>query len=85
MKTSEFSVELRKKEEKYNVTEKSCGMLQIREGVGRSQQFFKIGVLKSSYEFHKKSPVIESLFNNVAGLKRSAILLKRDSSKSVFL
>ena len=47
MKTSEFAVELRKKEEKDNVTEKSCGMLQIREGIGRSQMFFIIGVLKS--------------------------------------
>ena len=34
----------------------------------RSLMFFKIGVLKKSRKFHKKTLVLESLFNNVAGL-----------------
>ena len=41
--------------------------------------FFKIGVL-----FHKKTPVLESLFNKVAGL-RPATLLKGDLNTRVFL
>ena len=45
MENSEFVVELRKIEEKDNVMENSYAMFQIREAVGRSQMFFKIGVL----------------------------------------
>ena len=47
METSEFYVELRKKEEQHNVMENSYAMFQIREAVGRSQMFFKIGVLEN--------------------------------------
>ena len=46
MKTSESAVELRKIEEK-DVMEKLYAMFQIREAVGRSQMFVKIGVLKN--------------------------------------
>ena len=44
METWESDVELRKKEEEHNVMENSYAMFQIREAVGRSQMFFKIGV-----------------------------------------
>ena len=35
----------------------------------RLQMFFKIDVLRKFCRFHRKTPVLESLFNNVAGLK----------------
>ena len=47
METSEFALELRKKEEKDKVMENFYAMFQIREAVGRLQMFFKIGVLKN--------------------------------------
>ena len=47
METWEFDVELRKKEEEHNVMENSYAMFQIREAVGRSQMFFKIGLLEN--------------------------------------
>ena len=85
METLEFAIELRtKEEEKDNVMENLYTMSQIREAISRSQMFFKIGV-EISQEFHKKNPVLESLLNKVAGLKRSATLFKRDSSTGVFL
>ena len=34
----------------------------------RSQMFFKIGVLKKCWKFHRKTTVLESLFNKGAGL-----------------
>ena len=38
----------------------------------RSQMFFRIGVLKIFCKFHRKAPVLESLFNKVAaGLQTS--------------
>ena len=79
------AVELHKIEEKDNVMENSYAMFQIREAVGHLQKFFKIGVLKNLANFTKKNPVLESLFNKVAELKRSETLLKRDSSTGVFL
>ena len=50
----------------------------------RSPMFLKIGVLKNFGIFSKKTPVLESLFNKVAGL-RPTTLLKRDSNAVVFL
>ena len=50
METSAFAMELRKEEEKDNVRENSYTMFQIREAAGRSQMFFKIGILKISQE-----------------------------------
>ena len=79
------AVELHKIEEKDNVMENLYAMLQIKEAVGRSQMFFETGALKNLANFTKKNPVLESLFNKVAGLKRSETLLKRDSSTFVFL
>ena len=73
-------MELRRVEEKDQVIN-SNAMFHIREAVGRSQRFFKIGVLKFFCKFRRKVPVLESLFNKVAGLKRSATLLKRDSTQ----
>ena len=35
----------------------------------RSKTFFKIGTLKNFANFHKKTLVLESLFNKVAGLR----------------
>ena len=55
-------------------------IFQIREAVSCSQMFVKIGVLKNFFKFYKENPAWESLFNNVAGLKRSVTLLKRVSS-----
>ena len=79
------AVDLRKIEEKDNAMENSYAMFQIREAVGRSQISFKIGVFKNLANFTKKNPVLESLFNKVAELKRSETLLKRDSNRGVFL
>ena len=53
MKTSESDVELRKIEEK-DVMEKLYAIFQIREVVGRSQTFAKIGVLKNLANFTRK-------------------------------
>ena len=39
--------------------------------------FFKIGVLKNFAKFHKTTPVLESLFNKVAGLKAYTCIRKR--------
>ena len=72
METSEFAVELRKKEKKDKFMENSYAMFQIREAVGRLQMLFKI-----SKEFHKKNPVLGSLFNKAAGLKRKNFIQKR--------
>ena len=69
METLEFVVELHKTEEKGKVMENSYAMFQIIETVGRSQIFF-----------YRKNPVLESVFDKVAGLKRSATFLKRDST-----
>ena len=48
--------------------------------------FFKVGVLKNLANLTKKIlyPVLEFLFNEVAGLNRFETLLKRDSSTRVF-
>ena len=35
----------------------------------RSQMFFKIGILRNFEKFHRKTPVLESLFNKVKGLE----------------
>ena len=47
MESSEFAVELRKKEEKHNVMKNSYAVFQIREAVGCLQMFFKTGVYKN--------------------------------------
>ena len=39
--------------------------------------FFKIGVFKNFRKFHKKTPVLESLFNKAAGLKACNFIKKR--------
>ena len=44
----------------------------------------KKAALKDFTKIHRKTPLLESLFNKVAGLK-TATLLKRDSSTGVFL
>ena len=41
---------------------------------------FKIDILETFHNIHKKTPVLESLFNTVAGLG-----LQRDSNTGVFL
>ena len=43
----------------------------------RSQMFFKIGVLKSFANLHRKTPVLESLFKKVADLKVCNFIIKR--------
>ena len=50
-----------------------------------SQMFFKIGVLKKIRNIHRKTPVLEFLFNKVAGLQAVLSFLKRDSNIVVFL
>ena len=62
METSEFAVELRKKEEKYNVMENSYAMFQIREAAGRSQIFFEIGVLGNFLRFLQEKSCIRVPF-----------------------
>ena len=79
METSEFAVELRKKEEKDKVLENSYAMFQIREAVGRLQMLFKI-----SKEFHKKNPVLGSFLIKLQGSKEKT-LFKRDFSTVVLL
>ena len=66
--SSEFAVELRKVEEKDKVMVNSYAMFQIRQAVSRSEMLLKIRVLK---KFHRKALVLESLFNEVSGLKRT--------------
>ena len=82
METSEFAVELHKTEEK-DVIEKLYVLFQT-EKQSVVQKFFKIGVLKFC-KFHRKNPVLESLFNKVARLEKFATLSKRDSSTDVSL
>ena len=55
----------------------------VRRYSWKYSRFFKIFSLKFR-KFHRKTFVLESLFNKVAGL-RPATLLKRDSKTSVFL
>ena len=50
----------------------------------RSQMFFAIGVLKTFHNIHRKAPVLESLFNKVAGLK-ACNFIERDSNIDVSL
>ena len=45
--------------------------------------FLKIGILKQFRKFHRKIPVLESLFNKVTDL-RPATLPTRDSNRGVF-
>ena len=45
---------------------------------------YKIGILKYLAKFTEETPVLESLFNKVAGLRPST-LLKRHSRTGVFL
>ena len=78
-------MKLRKIEGKEKVMENSYAMFQIRQAVGLPQMFFKIGLLKNFANFTGKHPMLESLFDKVAGLKRPATLLKRDSNTVVFL
>ena len=85
METLEFAVELRKKEEKDKVMENSYARFQIREAVGRSQMFFKIGILKNFLRISQEKSWLQYLFNKVAGMKRSATLLKKDSGTGHFL
>ena len=62
METSEFALELRKKEEKDKVMENCCAMFQIREAVRRLQMFFKIGVLKNSLRISQEKSCIRVPF-----------------------
>ena len=48
----------------------------------RSQMFFKIGVSKNFGKSHRKTPVLESLFNKVAGL--SFVTLSKKPPTQVF-
>ena len=59
-----------------DVIENSDAMFQTREAVGHLQMFYQIGV-----RCFLRNPVLESLFNKVAGLKSSATLLKRNSTR----
>ena len=45
---------------------------------------FKISVLKKFRNIHKKLPVLESIFNKVAGLKASNFI-KKETPAEVFL
>ena len=47
--------------------------MNIRERSTLSQMFFKVRVLKNFREFHRKTPVLESLFNKLAGLQFHSI------------
>ena len=42
-----------------------------------SQMFLKIGVLKKFRNIHRKTPVLESLFNKVTGLQVCLFIRKR--------
>ena len=45
--------------------------------------FFKISVLKKFHNIHKKLPVLESVFNKVAGLKAKNFI-KKETPTEVF-
>ena len=51
------------------------GAIEFRSS--RSQMSFKISVLKNFAIFTWKTPVLESLFNNVAGLQTCNFIKKR--------
>ena len=57
----------------------------ITQKRSRLQMFFKLGVLKNFAKFHRKTPVLESLFNKVPNLKGLQLKLKRTSITGVFL
>ena len=76
-------MELRKIEEKDKVMVYSYAIFQISEAVVRSQMF--LAALKNSTIFHRKTSLLKSLFPKVEELKRSAALLKIDSSTDIFL
>ena len=76
-------MELRKIEEKDKAMVYSYAIFQISEAVVRSQMF--LAALKNSTIFHRKTSLLKSLFPKVEELKRSAALLKRDSSTDIFL
>ena len=54
MEASEFAMELRKIEEKDVIENLYAMMFQIREAIGLSQMFFKIGVLKNFENFIRR-------------------------------
>ena len=60
--------------------------LSIKKASRSSQQmcYVKKVAPKKIHNFHRKTPVLESLFSKVAGL-RPANLLKRDSNTGSFL
>ena len=63
METSEFAVELRKKEEeKDNVMENLYVIFQIREAVVHSQMFFETGVLKNFLKISQEKSCIRDPF-----------------------
>ena len=66
----------------FNATEEFMSVfLIVMSRSSRSQMFFKIGVFKKIREFHRKTPVMETLVDKVA----VATLLKRHSNTGVFL
>ena len=62
METSEFAVELCKKEEKDNVMENLFAMFQIRKAVGHSQIYFKTGILKNFLRISQEKSRIRVAF-----------------------
>ena len=50
----------------------------------RSQKFFKICILKNFYKVHRKTPVLESLFDKVVGLKACNFTKKRFKTRFIF-
>ena len=49
---------------------------RIKSLSNHSQMFFKIGVIKIFCKIHRKTPVLESLFDKVAGLKACSFILR---------
>ena len=62
-----------------------CSKVLAIERSSRSQMFSKLGVLKKIRKFDRKTPVLDSLFNEIAGLQ--ALLknfIKTSVSKTLF-
>ena len=78
-------MKLREIEAKYKIMENSCTIFQIKEAVGRSHIFFKKYMFFKISQISQETPVLESLFKKVSGLKSYATLLKRDSNTVFFL
>ena len=70
-KTQDYGLKTRKSVAKLFAIVVISKILSLISGIksSGSKMIFKIGVLKNFGKFHRKTPVLESLFNKVAGFQ----------------